>query len=159
MTRPPETPTCAVGKRRPCAADAPDALDGRRVLLVEDDPLVLATHEDLLLRWGCVVIAADDAESALDLALADGPVDAVLTDFRLPGMSGVALVDALRAERPWLPAIVVSGEGPAGWAALGAQDVLTAWLTKPVLPARLKPLLIAACCRHVVWRACRALAP
>jgi DNA-binding NtrC family response regulator len=106
-----------------------------------------------------VVIAADDAESALDRALAEGPVDAVLTDFRLPGMSGVALVEALRMERPWLPAIVVSGEGPAAWAALGSQDVLTAWLAKPVPPARLKPLLVAACCRHVVWRACRALAP
>jgi CheY-like chemotaxis protein len=128
------------------------------VLLVDDDTLVRETHQDLLGQWACVVIAAQDAETALQRAARDAPIDAVVTDYRLPGMSGVALVEALRVERPWLPAIIVSGDMSEGWRSLATSDVLTAWLVKPARPERLRSLLLAANCRRVNWRACLALA-
>ena len=83
------------------------------VLLVEDETSVRTIVARALTRLGWQVLAAENAEAALDrLAGRDPPrLAAIVTDLVMPGMDGAALVRAVRAQlrAPALPAILVSG--------------------------------------------------
>ncbi len=78
------------------------------VLLVEDEAAVRALAERALRQAGWTVLAVDSAEAALERAGTD-PIDLLVSDIVLPGMDGTALLAHLRASRPDLPAILVSG--------------------------------------------------
>ena len=67
------------------------------VLVVEDDPLSQRLMRDVLEVHGYDTVVAGSAEEGLLSAKAHRP-DVVLMDIRLPGMDGVAALDALRAE-------------------------------------------------------------
>jgi len=82
----------------------------KRILLVEDDPAVSYVLKRYLEAAGFAVLAAGGGKEALGL-FASSPVDLVVTDFRMPGMNGEELLLALRAERPALPALIVSAYG------------------------------------------------
>jgi len=72
-------------------------------------------------RAGYTVLGASEANEALALAHRhEGPIDLLLTDIVMPGMSGRVLAERLTAERPGLPVLYTSGY-PAG--ALGPEDV------------------------------------
>lgn len=113
-------------------------LDGRVVLLVEDEAVVRAIVADALLRHGLRVLQASGGQEALELV--DGyaeEIDLVLTDVIMPGLSGPQLVAALRQKRPGLRVLYMSGYAHE---ALG--DTLTtkdgvAILQKPFTPAAL----------------------
>ncbi len=99
----------------------------RRVLIVEDDEVFLRPLRRALELGGFEVVTAGSAEEALDL-LKREDVDLVLTDQRLPGMDGVALVRQLRAEHHDVAAVVMTAYGTIGAAVeatrLGAEDYL-----------------------------------
>jgi two-component system response regulator GlrR len=61
---------------------------------------------------GCSVIEASDAEEALRVA-ARAPIDALLSDMAMPGMSGMELVDQLREQLPRLPCVLMTGMASA----------------------------------------------
>jgi len=82
----------------------------KRILLVEDDPAVSYVLKRYLEAAGFAVLAVGGGKEALGL-FASSPVDLVVTDFRMPGMNGEDLLLALRAERPALPALIVSAYG------------------------------------------------
>lgn len=82
----------------------------KRILLVDDDPAVSYVLKRYLEAAGFAVLAAGCGKEALGL-FASSPVDLVVTDFRMPGMNGEELLLALRAERPALPALIVSAYG------------------------------------------------
>src|SRR5919201_2029483 len=80
------------------------------VLLVEDESAVRATARRILERHGYQVI---DARHGRDALLAwkehEGNIDLLLTDLRMPEMGGLELANTLRAERPALPVLFMSG--------------------------------------------------
>jgi CheY-like chemotaxis protein len=79
------------------------------VLLVDDNDAVRATTAIYLRDGGLAVLEADDAAHALRL-LETNAVEAVVSDIVMPGeMDGMALADAIRATRPDLPVLLVSG--------------------------------------------------
>lgn len=81
------------------------------VLVVEDDPFLRLLIADALRDAGTRVVEAACADEALTVLAADIPVDAVLTDVRMPGtMDGVALAGRLALDYPWLPVFVASGD-------------------------------------------------
>ncbi len=82
---------------------------GKKILLVDDDPLVLRSLEASLRASGYEVWGADSAERAVALAAEAAP-DAVVTDYRMPGMDGVALLERL-AERSTGMVMVVYSAG------------------------------------------------
>jgi CheY-like chemotaxis protein len=83
---------------------------GRRVLLVDDDLVVLLTTEQVLRRFGHEVLAHADPLQALAAFEADaGTVDVVVTDFSMPGLSGLELAERLIRLRPGLPVVLISG--------------------------------------------------
>jgi two-component system response regulator AtoC len=82
----------------------------RRVLVVDDEVALRHMLELLLRREKYTVLHADSAEAAIEV-LEREDVDVVLTDVRMPGMGGLALVEWIRANRPQLTSIVMSAFG------------------------------------------------
>jgi two-component system cell cycle sensor histidine kinase/response regulator CckA len=81
-----------------------------RVLLVEDEPRVRAQARRLLERCGYSVDeAADGAEGERVFRARGGEVDVVVTDVVMPVLGGVEMVARLRAERPDVSVVFVSG--------------------------------------------------
>src|SRR5574342_825481 len=105
----------------------------RRVLIVEDDDVFLRPLRRALELGGFDVLTAGSGEEALDL-LKREDVDLALTDQRLPGMDGVAVVRQLKAEHPEVGVVVMTAYGTIGAAVeatrLGAED----YLVKPFEP-------------------------
>ena len=93
-------------------AEAPDlqALQGLRVLVVDDEEPVRVAMQALLSSYGCEVLTASSTREAMVVALGKRP-DIVLADLRLRGSDdGLATVRSLRSALPNLPAVLVSGD-------------------------------------------------
>lgn len=103
------------------------------VLVVDDEPLVGDLLAWMLSRAGYNVVSAADAEEALALARVARRnfFQVLVTDLRLPGMSGIDLAAELRAARPELKALLVSGLSREEFAVLGVDMSRAAFLPKP----------------------------
>lgn len=86
----------------------PTGTPSLRVLVVDDQELVRDVLSHLVEALGHRPMVARSGAEALERARAE-PFDLLLTDVYMPGMSGPALAAALRAERPDLPVVYVSG--------------------------------------------------
>jgi CheY-like chemotaxis protein len=82
-----------------------------RILVAEDEPLASMVVEEILLELGHEVLLAADGQAALDIA-AHTPFDILVTDLAMPRVPGWELISRLRASRPDLPIIVMSGYVP-----------------------------------------------
>ncbi len=81
----------------------------RRVLLVEDDPIIRMGSISLLKRLGHVVVPAAHAEQALRLIESEPAFDVLFTDIGLPGMRGDALAARVRQSHPDMPVVFATG--------------------------------------------------
>ena len=118
----------------------PDLLRGTEtILVVEDEAPVRAVTRQLLERNGYRVLEAGDGAAAL--ALIDGGaethVDLLLTDVVMPGMSGRELADQLKARRPDLHVLFMSGYTDDAVLRHGVLEPGLAYLEKPFRPAAL----------------------
>src|SRR6476646_1392238 len=86
----------------------PDSM--KHVLLVEDEPLLRQAVAEQLADHGYAVEQAESGETAL-AKLADFAFDVIITDLRLPGIDGSAVIDAALDRYPDIVAIVVTGFG------------------------------------------------
>src|SRR6476620_4721124 len=86
----------------------PDSM--KHVLLVEDEAPLREALAEQLADHGYAVEQADSGEAAL-ARLADFAFDIIITDLRLPGIDGSAVVDAALARYPDIVAIVITGYG------------------------------------------------
>ena len=99
-------------QRRGVAEDAKQhatAPTGPTVLLVEDDALIRVNTAEALQDGGCVVVEAASAEEAM-AALQTAPIDVLVTDINLPGVSGSVLATRARALRPGVGLVFASGD-------------------------------------------------
>jgi two-component system, sensor histidine kinase len=87
-------------------------LTGKTVLLIDDDDLVRASVTEMLSRWQCSTIAAEDAETALRILMARGRMpDAIVADYRLRNKStGVQAIQSLQAQLGNVPAVILTGD-------------------------------------------------
>jgi CheY-like chemotaxis protein len=83
---------------------------GQKILYVDDDESQLFLVKRMLERWGYSVITYREQREAIE-AVKSGEIrfELVITDFNMPGMSGVEVACALREVRPDLPVLMVSG--------------------------------------------------
>ena len=104
-------PVSADARKGDSDQPAPDmpAIGSRRVLLVDDDSLILATTSEMLRDLGHVVNEAASGQAALDILRRGTPVDLLITYHAMPVMTGMELARAAHAERPGLPVIIASG--------------------------------------------------
>jgi two-component system OmpR family response regulator len=115
-----------------------------RLLVVEDETRLASALQRGLQAEGFAVDLAADGPSGLELAR-HGGYDAVILDIMLPGLSGYRVVQALRAERNWVPVLMLSAKDgeydQADGLDCGADDYLTKPFSYVVLLARLRALL------------------
>ena len=115
-----------------------------RLLVVEDETRLASALQRGLQAEGFAVDLAEDGPSGLELAR-HGGYDAMILDIMLPGLSGYRVVQALRAERNWVPVLMLSAKDgeydQADGLDCGADDYLTKPFSYVVLLARLRALL------------------
>ncbi|PMU12443.1 MULTISPECIES: PAS domain S-box protein [unclassified Pseudomonas] len=93
----------------PVTSEAPAAIAGETVVLVEDDPAVRMLVLDLLKELGYHAHEAEDAKTALPLLESDLRIDLLVTDVGLPGMNGRQLAEIARQHRPALKVLFMTG--------------------------------------------------
>jgi CheY-like chemotaxis protein len=103
----------------------------KKVLVVDDDPVVGRSFDRVLSERGYAVITAANGQEALD-RMAREDYDMVFTDIRMPGMDGIDVAAEIKARQPWMPVVIVTGYGTADAQARAKQVGVTAFLHKPL---------------------------
>lgn len=80
-----------------------------QILLVDDDDLVRKMLAVVLEDEGFVILQAASGEEALRLMVSGIKVDAMVTNFSMPGMNGITTISQIRALRPLLPCLLLTG--------------------------------------------------
>lgn len=109
----------------------PPAPPGRRVLVVDDEPMVLNVLVRSLTRQGLEAIPAGDGQEALRL-FSQAPCDLVISDLRMPGMDGLQLLHAIKDINPRVPFIFISGYGDIPTVVEALKAGAENFLTKPL---------------------------
>jgi CheY-like chemotaxis protein len=108
------------------------------VLVVDDDPMVLAAIRSMLEDLGHTPTTAATGKEALDKLAANANFDVVITDHAMAGMTGVQLANRIRKQHPQLPVLLVTG-----YAELGAKAKGLRVLPKPFQQNELTAALAA----------------
>jgi len=98
----------------PAAAESPAFASPKTprsavILFVDDDPLIAMSTIEMLEDLGHRVIGASSGSHALDILRSDQPIDLMMTDHLMPGMTGIELAAASREVRPQLPVLLATG--------------------------------------------------
>lgn len=109
----------------------PPAVPAHRVLIVEDRDSLRRMLREALAGEGYEVETASDGEAAIE-RLGDEGYDLVLTDLRLPGVSGLEVLAAAREAQPATPVVVMTGYGTVATAVEAMKRGAFDFLEKPV---------------------------
>jgi two-component system NtrC family response regulator len=109
----------------------------QRILVVDDDESLRRVTQVQLEEEGYTVATAANAEEALAF-LSENSVDLVITDLRMPGLSGVDLLKEIRVNYPETVVILVTAFGTVGSAVEAMKLGAYQYITKPVDPDRLR---------------------
>ena len=82
---------------------------GRRILVVDDDPLVLASTSDMLREVGHAPTGIASARKALEVLREGARPDLAILDYAMPEMTGLALAELMREVCPGLPLLLATG--------------------------------------------------
>lgn len=104
-----------------------------KVLVVDDDPVIGKSFDRVLSKKGYMVITARDGEEALAKLNAEN-YDAVFTDIKMPGMTGLEVAERVKAKRPWTPVVIITGYGTAAEEARAEAAGVNEFLHKPLSP-------------------------
>jgi DNA-binding NtrC family response regulator len=112
----------------------------RRILVVEDNPNMSSLLADMLEVFAVESICATDGNDALRIA-AEENIGLVITDMRMPKMSGTELLAALKERDPKLPVVLISGYSLGDAEAQAAADRADGFLKKPFRMTDVKDIL------------------
>lgn len=102
----------------------------RTILVVDDDPHIVEVLDVRLVSAGYAVVVATDGREALDV-LSKTPVDLVISDVRMPGLTGLELQSRLEKTAPKLPIIFLTAYGSIQDAVQAIKGGAVDYLTKP----------------------------
>lgn len=104
-----------------------------RILVVDDDPALLEALPDALrLRFDRISVDTSISAAAALEQVGETDYDAIITDIRMPGMDGQALLAAIRARWPGIPTILITGHGEADTEARAREAGAYDYLLKPI---------------------------
>lgn len=111
-----------------------------RVLVADDDPEICTLIKAILARGPYDVTLCEDAESALVHIQRDDPYDILISDFMMPGISGIELIAQVRQHRPTsqLPIVMISGHNNYAMGERAREAGANAFLNKPFTLAQLR---------------------
>lgn len=101
------------------------------ILLVDDDRSLREFLEIFLLKEGHVVLCAANATEALVLLDSHSDIQVVISDIRMPDMSGIDLLKRIKAQRPALPVVLITAFASMETAIAAMQEGAWDYLTKP----------------------------
>ena len=107
------------------------------ILYVDDEPAIGLILQDTLERLGHTAIGATNVPEALG-ALARTHFDLIISDYRMPGLSGLEFLELLRAEGKDVPLIMLTGYATIEHAVAAIKAGATDYITKPLQPEQLE---------------------
>jgi DNA-binding NtrC family response regulator len=110
------------------------------VLIVEDEANMRRVLAALIARDGFRVLEARDGAEALE-RLREAPVDAVLTDLRMPQMNGLELLAEVVRQHPEIPVVLLTAHGTVGSAVEALKQGAFDYLTKPFEPDEVRQVM------------------
>jgi two-component system chemotaxis response regulator CheY len=115
------------------------------VLLVEDDAFALRMAQSVLKQLGVVhiKIARDGVEALNVLRTEAGKIDLIISDWNMPKMSGLELLRTVRAFRPDMPFIMLTGKTSPEFVLDAKDNGVNGYVVKPFSPDQLYKRLIA----------------
>lgn len=121
--------------------DPPKAIRrGLRVLVVDDNPMILAILGEILPTQECDVVLSRNPVSAINVFVSERP-DAVMLDYCMPGMDGVELSQALHTLDPDCPLVMLTAFDDPGVRDRARRVGVGHFLTKPFLLRDLERVL------------------
>jgi CheY-like chemotaxis protein len=105
----------------------------KKVLVIDDDPVVGKSFRRVLAAKGYAVMSVASGAEALE-RLKHEDYDVVYADIKMPGMSGLEVTERIKANRPWLPVVIVTGYGSDANEARALELGVAAFLRKPLSP-------------------------
>ena len=104
------------------------ATENKKILVVDDEPSICDILEKFLKKKGYDVFRANDGKKAMAL-VESSPIDLIVSDIKMPGMSGVELLQKLRENGKGMPVLITTGfptlDSAIEALKLGAYDYLT----------------------------------
>ncbi len=101
------------------------------ILVVDDDPNICAVLQGLLVRKGFSCITASDVDQA-ERIIEKENLASVITDLKMPGRSGMDLIDICRREKPGMPVIMITAHGDVDTAVQAMRAGAYDFITKPL---------------------------
>ena len=111
-------------------ARAQESTSRRHVLIVDDEDYILVLMEEVLRILGYQPLTAANAKQALQI-LAMQPVDLVITDMEMPGISGIHLLQQVKQAHPSVPVVLITGYGLERAARIAEECGADGFLGKP----------------------------
>ncbi|MGH7790008.1 MAG: response regulator transcription factor [Candidatus Binatia bacterium] len=118
-------------------------MPSERVLLIEDDPSIVAGLELNLALEGYQVLTAGDGEAGLRLAVDEAP-DLIVLDIMLPGVNGLEVLRRLRQVDADVPVLILTARGDDADKVLGLQLGADDYISKPFNLAELRARINAS---------------
>ena len=125
----------------PAPSEDESPFAGKRVLVIDNDPLTRRQAIDLLVGWGCEVAGVGSERGALRYAETDQAPALILMDDPLDGREGSALRAGMASRWGHLPPTVLMAAAPRQADIERATAQGLRYLTKPLAPARLRAVM------------------
>lgn len=103
----------------------------KSILLIDDDPVVRSLVSGILRKNGYNVFVAKDGREGIDLAREKQP-DLVVTDYQMPGISGMEVLNSIKQMNPSLPIIMLTAHGDASLTIKSIQEGAFDFIEKPI---------------------------
>ncbi len=107
-----------------------------KILLIDDDPVVRSLISNILRKKGYEVILAKEGQEGLEVAKREVP-DLVITDYQMPGISGIDVLTQMNEIDPKTPVIILTAYGDATLTIKSIQTGAFDFIEKPINPKEL----------------------
>jgi signal transduction histidine kinase len=112
-------------------------VSGDRILIIDDEPVVLEACSDVLASWPVTIATAGDGSRGLKLVEEFEP-DLVFVDLKMPGISGFDVLEQIRERDPTIVTVVITGYATVGSAVDAMKQGAYDFLPKPFTPDQLR---------------------